>query len=177
MCDRRSPYARDKIKANSVVGLFLIRCFVLRTTTTHGRNTRSNDGEGNTQQPQSDRIPIVLSQTEQNAWSVVHFLGHVRTHPVGGKESSKQQRVAASAEHRVTRDTPPIFLTHHQFDGVSSLNSTVLAQAATKMKVPCELHLYPQGGHGFGMGVKGKHLSADWPNLLEQFIKRIPIKK
>ncbi len=94
-----------------------------------------------------------------------------------GKETSKQQRVAASAEYRVTSDTPPLFLAHNQFDGVSSHNSTMLAQAATKMKVPCELHLYPQGGHGFGMGVKGKHLAANWPTLLEQFIKRIPTKK
>ena len=93
-----------------------------------------------------------------------------------GKESSKQQRVAASAEHRVTKDTPPLFLAHNQFDSVSSHNSTALAQAATKMKIPCELHLYPEGGHGFGMGVKGKHLAADWPDLLEKFIKRIPLK-
>lgn len=93
-----------------------------------------------------------------------------------GNDPTKEQKVAASAEHRVTKDTPPLFLAHHQFDGVSSHNSTVLAQAATKVKVPCELHLYPQGGHGFGMGVKGKHLSTDWPNLLEKFIKRIPAK-
>ena len=93
-----------------------------------------------------------------------------------GKNPTEDEKTAASAEHRVTRDTPPLFLAHHQFDGVSSLNSTVLAQAATRVKAPCELHLYPQGGHGFGMGVKGKHLSADWPNLLEQFIKRIPAK-
>ncbi len=53
----------------------------------------------------------------------------------------------------------------------------MLAQAATKAKVPCELHIYPEGGHGFGMGVKSKHLAANWPNLLEKFIKRIPTKK
>ena len=67
-----------------------------------------------------------------------------------------------------------MFLVHNQFDGVKSLNSIALAEAATKAKVPCELHIYPAGEHGFGMGTAGKHLAADWPNLLEKFIKRIP---
>lgn len=109
--------------------------------------------------------------------SAIAPYSHGCTRKILGPNATKEQKVAASAEHLITKDTPPLFLAHNQFDGVSSHNSTVLAQAATKMKVPCELHLYPQGGHGFGMGIKGKHLAADWPSLLEKFIKRIPTKK
>ncbi|MFK7908980.1 MAG: alpha/beta hydrolase [Akkermansiaceae bacterium] len=108
--------------------------------------------------------------------SAVEPYSHGCTRKILGKNPTKEQKAAISAEQLITKDTPPLFLAHNQFDGVSSHNSTVLAQAATKMKVPCELHLYPEGGHGFGMGVKGKHLAAEWPNLLESFIKRIPEK-
>lgn len=89
-----------------------------------------------------------------------------------GKNPTKETLIAASAEHRITKETPPLFLVHNQFDWVTSHNSTVLAQAATKKNIRCELHLYPEKTHGFGMGTKGKDLAADWPNLLEQFIKR-----
>ena len=65
-----------------------------------------------------------------------------------------------------------MFLVHNQFDSVKSLNSIALAEAATKAKVPCELHLYPASKHGFGMGTKGNELAADWPDLLVEFIKR-----
>ncbi|MDG0993920.1 MAG: alpha/beta hydrolase [Akkermansiaceae bacterium] len=109
--------------------------------------------------------------------SAIELYSHGCTRKILGKNPTDQEKIAISAERLITKDTPPMFLIHNQFDGVSSHNSTVLAQAATKAKVPCELHIYPEGGHGFGMGVKSKHLAANWPNLLEQFIKRIPTKK
>lgn len=109
--------------------------------------------------------------------SAIESYSHGCTRKILGANPTKEQKIAVSAEHLVTKNTPPLFLAHNQFDGVSSHNSTMLAQAATKAKVPCELHIYPEGGHGFGMGVKSKHLAANWPNLLEKFIKRIPTKK
>ena len=89
-----------------------------------------------------------------------------------GKNPSKEQMIAASAERRVTRRTPPLFIVHNQFDRVTSLNSQLLTLAATKAKVPCELHLYPATRHGFGIGTPGKDPAAGWVNLLERFIKR-----
>jgi len=93
-----------------------------------------------------------------------------------GKNPSKEDMVAASTERRITKDTPPLFIVHNQFDPVTSQNSLLLALAATKAKVPCELHLYPANAHGFGMGKPGdtekNQPAMVWPSLLEKFIKR-----
>ena len=105
--------------------------------------------------------------------SAIEPYSHGCTRKILGKNPSDQEKIAISAERLITKDTPPMFLVHNQFDGVKSLNSIVLAEAATKAKVHCELHLYPAKAHGFGMGIKGKDLAADWPNLLVKFIKRI----
>ncbi|MBT8043479.1 MAG: alpha/beta hydrolase [Verrucomicrobiae bacterium] len=108
--------------------------------------------------------------------SAIEPYAHGCTRKILGRNPTEKEKIAISAERLLTNDTPPLFLVHNQFDGVSSHNSTVLAQAATKKKVPCELHLYPASAHGFGMGTPGKDLAADWPNLLEKFIKRIGSK-
>lgn len=105
--------------------------------------------------------------------SAIEPYSHGCTRKILGKNPSDQEKIALSAERLITKGTPPMFLVHNQFDPVKSLNSIALAEAATKAKVPCELHLYPAKEHGFGMGTKGKDLAADWPNLLEKFIKRI----
>ena len=106
--------------------------------------------------------------------SAIEPYSHGCARKILGKNSTDQQKISISAERRITKDAPPLFLVHNQFDPVKSINSINLAAAATKEKVPCELHLYPAKAHGFGMGVKGKDLAADWPNLLEKFIKRTP---
>ena len=105
--------------------------------------------------------------------SAIEPYSHGCARKILGKNPTDKQKIAISAERRITKDTPPMFLVHNQFDGVKSLNSIVLAEAATKAKAHCELHLYPAKAHGFGMGIKGKDLAADWPNLLVKFIKRI----
>lgn len=105
--------------------------------------------------------------------SAIEPYAHGCTRKILGKNPTEEEKIAISAERLITKETPPMFLVHNQFDPVKSLNSIALAEAATKAKVPCELHLYPAKAHGFGMGTKGKDLAADWPNLLEKFIKRI----
>jgi acetyl esterase/lipase len=57
-----------------------------------------------------------------------------------------------SIEKAVTAQTPPMFLVHAQDDGaVPVANSLRLYEALSVCKIPSELHLYPSGGHGFGM--------------------------
>ena len=53
----------------------------------------------------------------------------------------------------VTKQTPPTFLLQAEDDPVDYVkNSLVCAFAAlNKAKVPVEMHLYAQGGHGFGL--------------------------
>ncbi|HWA81849.1 MAG TPA: alpha/beta hydrolase [Fimbriimonadaceae bacterium] len=58
-----------------------------------------------------------------------------------------------SSEKQVKADTPPCFLWHTQDDPVVPVaNSEAFATALQEKNVPYELHLYPHGPHGMGLG-------------------------
>lgn len=53
----------------------------------------------------------------------------------------------------VTEHTPPVFLAHAADDGLVPVgNSLAMAQALTRAGIPCELHMFQQGDHGFANG-------------------------
>ena len=69
-----------------------------------------------------------------------------------GKTPTQEMLDLYSNELQVTPQTPPTFLVHAADDGaVPVKNSLVFYEALVKNKVPVEMHLYPKGGHGFGM--------------------------
>jgi len=51
----------------------------------------------------------------------------------------------------VTKDAPEMFFVHAADDGVTPQSSLLLAAALHQAGVPAELHLYPTGGHGYGL--------------------------
>jgi acetyl esterase/lipase len=69
-----------------------------------------------------------------------------------GKSPSVEMVRQYSNELQVTARTPPTFLVHTQDDNVVPVNnSIVFYQACLRHGVPAEMHLYPRGGHGFGL--------------------------
>ena len=57
-----------------------------------------------------------------------------------------------SNELQVTAETPPAFIVHAEDDKtVPVANSIHFYEALLHNKVPAELHIYPGGGHGFGL--------------------------
>lgn len=53
-------------------------------------------------------------------------------------------------------DSPPLFIVHAQDDPlIPSTSSTAIFDAWQAVKRPAELHIYAQGGHGFGMRAQG----------------------
>jgi dipeptidyl aminopeptidase/acylaminoacyl peptidase len=57
---------------------------------------------------------------------------------------------------RIPKETPPIFLVHASDDPVAGAeNSVVMYLALKRANVPTELHVYEQGGHGFGVRKSG----------------------
>ena len=53
---------------------------------------------------------------------------------------------------RIPKDTPPIFLVHASDDSVAGAeNCAVMYLALKRAKIPAEVHIYAQGGHGFGV--------------------------
>jgi acetyl esterase/lipase len=61
-----------------------------------------------------------------------------------------------SNERQVTKDTPPTFLWHTRDDAaVDVRNALAFANALLDNGVPFDLHVYQQGKHGLGLGVRG----------------------
>lgn len=76
-----------------------------------------------------------------------------------------------SNDQQVTAKTPPAFLVHAaDDDAVPVKNSLSYAAALAQAKVPCELHVYEAGRHGFGM-LRGDRPADRWPTLLEPWLK------
>lgn len=66
-----------------------------------------------------------------------------------------------SNELQVTKETPVTFLVHATDDkSVPVENSLLFYQALKDNGVPAEMHIYPTGGHGFGLGLGRGYLET-----------------
>jgi acetyl esterase/lipase len=69
-----------------------------------------------------------------------------------GSQPTKKQIDFFSTDLQVNRLCPPVFLVHAADDSsVPVANSLRFYEACVKSKVLAEMHLYPKGGHGFGL--------------------------
>ncbi|MFI0431470.1 alpha/beta hydrolase [Mariniflexile sp. HMF6888] len=76
-----------------------------------------------------------------------------------------------SNELQVNSETPPAFMVHSLDDGaVPVQNSINYALAMHKFNIPCELHLYQTGGHGYGMG-KSTNTESTWPEACRKWLE------
>lgn len=88
-----------------------------------------------------------------------------------GENSSVEERSKLDLQHLVTADTPPAFLWHTAEDtGVSVRNSTEFASRMWQHGNCCELHVFPHGNHGLGLGL-GKADLSQWPQLAGTFLE------
>lgn len=86
-----------------------------------------------------------------------------------GKNPSPELVHRFSNEEQVTSQTPTSFLVHAADDDVVPVaNSISFAEALVKNKVPVELHIYPKGGHGFGM--HNKTTKDEWMERLKNWL-------
>jgi acetyl esterase/lipase len=80
-----------------------------------------------------------------------------------GAAPTVEQKRLFSNELQVTAATPPTFVIQSADDGAVPIqNSLLYAQALIQCKVPCELHIYPTGGHGYGLG-RSDETESSWP--------------
>ena len=69
----------------------------------------------------------------------------------------------------VTEKTPPAFIMQTEDDPINAENALYYYQALKKVKVQAEMHLYPKGGHGYGIRSKTGGISA-YPQLIEKWL-------
>jgi len=89
-----------------------------------------------------------------------------------GPDPSPALIAAHSPDHNITSACPPCFLCAAEDDATVPVENSLLLHAALRAaKVPVELHLFGEGGHGFGLrGVVGKPAAA-WPELFVTWAK------
>ncbi|MBC8082211.1 MAG: alpha/beta hydrolase [Hymenobacter sp.] len=74
-----------------------------------------------------------------------------------------------SNDQQVTARTPPTFLVHAADDKtVNVRNSLRFYEACLQRAVPAEMHLYPKGGHGFGLN--NKTTKDSWTDRLQNWL-------
>jgi acetyl esterase/lipase len=76
-----------------------------------------------------------------------------------------------SNDLQVNDRTPPAFLIHSMDDhAVPPQNSIRYALALQKHRIPCELHLYHSGGHGYGLG-RSRNTESSWPDDCRRWLE------
>jgi acetyl esterase/lipase len=81
---------------------------------------------------------------------------------------------ALAPELNVTANTPPSFLIQAEDDTVGVENTLVYYAALRTAKVPAEAHLYPVGGHGYGLRSTPKPITG-WPHLAELWLRSLGV--
>jgi acetyl esterase/lipase len=80
-------------------------------------------------------------------------------------------RAAYSPDLFVNAKTPPTFWVHSVDDQTVPVEQGMrFFQALLKAGVPAEAHLYPHGGHGYGLG-RGDVELSQWPAQLENWLR------
>ncbi len=71
-----------------------------------------------------------------------------------------------------TADTPPTFIVQAEDDPVHVENALVYFLQLKNAKVPAELHIYAQGGHGYGLRRSALPVTT-WPESVETWLHTI----
>lgn len=84
-----------------------------------------------------------------------------------------EKRNEYSLEKRVDKDTCPCFVFHCAHDGlVPKENSLLFSAALWDNNIPCELHIFQEGGHAGGLRRVNKY-SRIWPQLATEWMNRL----
>lgn len=73
-----------------------------------------------------------------------------------------------------TANTPPTFLLQAEDDPVHVENAVVYFMELKRAKVPAELHVYAEGGHGYGLRPRNLPIMG-WPTLVETWLHTIKV--
>jgi acetyl esterase/lipase len=84
------------------------------------------------------------------------------------------QNFAPNADIRPTASTPPSFVVQAEDDPVHVENAVVYYMALKNAKVPAELHIYAEGGHGYGLRRTALTVTT-WPQSVETWLRTIQI--
>ncbi|MGH9449395.1 MAG: alpha/beta hydrolase [Terriglobia bacterium] len=82
---------------------------------------------------------------------------------------------ALAPELKVTASTPPTFLVQTEDDPIGVKNSICYYLALKRAKVPAEMHIYPAGGHGYGLR-RTKETVTTWPERAVAWLRSLGMR-
>jgi acetyl esterase/lipase len=85
-----------------------------------------------------------------------------------------EKSFAPNPEINPTADTPPTIVVQAEDDPVHVENALVYYQQLKNAKVPAELHIYAQGGHGYGLRRTALPVTT-WPQSVEAWLHTIKV--
>jgi len=74
-------------------------------------------------------------------------------------------------EIRITKQVPPTFIVHTHDDASSSLGSVLFYVGLKRAGVDAELHVYRNGGHGYGTRPRPHSDIGTWPDRMVDWLK------
>jgi len=83
-----------------------------------------------------------------------------------------EQGMATNSDIKPNSQTPPSFIVQAEDDPVHVENATNYFLQLKAAKVPAELHIYAEGGHGYGLR-KSRLPVTDWPRLAQTWLASI----
>ena len=87
----------------------------------------------------------------------------------------KEEHDKIAPELNLTSNTAPTFIAMAEDDPIRVETALFYAVALRKAQVPYELHVYPTGGHGYGLRPT-KDLVTTWPQRAAEWMSRLPAK-
>ncbi|WP_246082253.1 alpha/beta hydrolase [Spirosoma lacussanchae] len=114
--------------------------------------------------------PVITFGEKAHTGSRDKLLGTLKTSPELIADFSNELQVSAQ--------TPPTFLVHSEDDkAVPVENSILYYQACLKNNVPVEMHLYPKGGHGYGLRTQKFGSLNSWPSACQAWLTAMGLAK
>ena len=142
------------------------------TLATHfNRGTQAADGGAQARPDFAILLyPVVTFGDKAHTGSRDKLLGNLKTSP--------EMIALYSNELQVTNQTPPAFLVHSQDDkAVPVENSVNYYLACLKNGVSAEMHLYPTGGHGYGLRTAKYGSLNTWPESCRAWLKGLGVRE
>ena len=88
---------------------------------------------------------------------------------LSGKKTTEELTALFSCNEQVNSKTPPALIIAANDDKtVPVINSTIYYDALIKNKVPAEIHIFQNGGHGFGLYLPDHF---EWKDILKRWLQ------
>ena len=88
----------------------------------------------------------------------------------------KEENEKIAPELPITAQTPPTFMVMTEDDGLRVESVLYYSLALKSAKVPFELHIYPVGGHGYGLR-PSQNTVATWPARATDWLAKLGVLK